>query len=165
MRVRSADLVNGQVQERRGISRRALRRSRTDIERVLAWIVLLLGVAGSLIASQGGWENIADRTFSASAAVGVVLLQVFLTWVQWSYGDIPWRAYPARLVDACLTLGGWAPLLIGLMTGIAGSVLRTVAGLMDRPLHPMAPAAGGWLILIIAAVWVAWYPEATLLDD
>lgn len=155
--------------EARGISRRSLRRSRTTVERALAWLVLLLGYAGSLIASQGGWSNVAALRWQLAPAVAVAILQGILTWLQWSYDDRPWVARPARAIDAGLTLAGWGPLLIGLATAAAASffgILIGIAAMFGGALtfSPQTALIGGWIVLSVAAIGAAWYPEHTLVN-
>lgn len=155
------------TEQQPGISRKSLRRSRTKVERCLAWLILLLGYIGSLIASQGGWSNVVALRLQLAPAVGVAILQAVLTYGQWAYDDRPWIARPARGIDAALTLAGWGPLLMGVavaMVSGAAWAITSAAGAFDVLLDVPQPAIGAAAILLLtfAAIGAAWYPEHTL---
>jgi hypothetical protein len=134
------------------VSRAQLERGRGRVERLTAYIVLLVSFVGTIVALHGGWEVVLTSGLQVRALVGGVLLQVVLTWLQWSYHHIRALCWGSRLVDAALTAYGYGPLFIVALVGY----------LTERSIPQ--PLFAGWFILGLVSLLLAWYPESRLVD-
>lgn len=161
MAVRSGDMHNEHVIEPGVISRAAVRRSRTTVEKALAWGVLALSWLGSVVTAHGGWTLLLASISPAATALGLAG-QAVLTYLQWAYDDIWWIAWPARMIDAALTALGYGFLFV---RGLAA--LFRITGL-DSVVWPLGwwqvTTAGliAWGIIYLVSLVAAWYPERTL---
>lgn len=163
--IRSEALVNGERVSRKPsamISRRAVERSRTVVERGGAWGILALGLMGTVIALHGGWDAML-RAPSWERAIAAVALQAALTWSQWAYGDRPLISWPSRALDAALTAAGWAPLWIGALAGLLGALGVEGAPVVWRWAVPLDLAAA-WVLSWAVCLIPAWLPEDRLLS-
>mgnify|MGYP000954117115 FL=1 len=161
MTVRSNDMHNDQIIEPGVISRAAVRRSRTTVEKALAWGVLALSWLGSVVTAHGGWAPF--LAIPSPAAIGIGLaMQAVLTYAQWAYDDNRWIAWPARAIDALLTALGYGFLFV---RGLAALFRATGLDSMIWPLGWWQVTTAGliaWAIIYLVSLLVAWYPEKTL---
>ena len=161
MTVRSNDMHNDQILEPGVISRAAVRRSRTTVEKALAWGVLALSWLGSVVTTHGGWGSFLAAPAPAAIAIGLAF-QAALTYLQWAYDDTRWIAWPARAVDALLTALGYGFLFVRSL-----ALVFAITGLPNElwPLLWWQVTACGlvaWAIIYIVSFGIAWYPERTL---
>lgn len=157
-RVQVRDMSNGEVGT---ISREALVRNRTKVEKVLAWIGLVVGWIGSVSTAHGGWGNLIASPSLGLACAGLGT-QALLTWAQWSYGDKRSIAWPARVIDATLTALGYGFLFIIPLTV---ALSRTGLSMTPWPVAWFVVSVAGlvaWAVIWVLALLVAWYPERTL---
>lgn len=134
------------------VGRAQLERARGPVERVTAWIVLVVSFIGTIVVFHGGWTPILALHFSIGAILGGALLQGVLTWLQWAYHDNRLLCWGSRIIDAGLTAYGYGPLFIAVITAYLAS--RAV---------PFALYVG-WFIVGLVSLAVAWYPEDRLVD-
>lgn len=152
---------NDQILEPGVISRAAVRRSRTTVEKALAWGVLALSWLGSVVTTSRGWTLFLTNPSPAAIGIGLAF-QAVLTYLQWAYDDKRWVAWPSRAIDALLTALGYGFLFVG---GL--SDLFAVTGLPNL-LWPlgwwMVTSCGlvAWGVIYLVSLLVAWYPEKTL---
>lgn len=142
-------------------SRATLERNRTKVEVALAWIGFVVGWIGSVATAHGGWGNLLAAPSLGLACIGLGT-QAVLTWLQWSYGDRWYIAWPARAVDATLTALGYGFLFILPLTV---ALSRTGLSLSLWPLLWFAVSIAGlvaWAVMWLISLVVAWYPERTL---
>jgi hypothetical protein len=134
------------------VSRTTLRRQRAVVERISAWLLLILSLLGTIVALHGSWEPILALHLSLAASLGGLLIQIVLTWTQWAYGGN--RRHPIYIgslaIDASLTVVGYAPILVPILA----------TWVISRGL----PFEVAWGIVIIAALALAWYPDSRLVD-
>ena len=161
--VKSAPLVNGKAAKARSkpsaIFRRAsLEHSRTGVERITAWIVLLVSVLGTVMALHGGWALLWASPKPIAIVAGV-LIQCGLTYVQWAYYHQRTLSWGSRLLDTGLTAIGFGPLLTAPLTQffVSVGVTSTLQGV------PGAVVAA-WGAIALASYGLAWYPESRLVD-
>lgn len=138
------------------VSRAHLQKQRGVIERVMAWVVLLLSFLGSIVALHGGWPpfiaSITDGPIVLGALLGGILLQLVLTFLEWWYFDRLLLAWGARLADTALTAVGYGPLFVPpLATWLAQQGATW-------------PTALAWGIISLVSLGVAWFPESRLVD-
>lgn len=133
------------------ISRAQLDRQRGLVERMSAYIVLLISGVGTVVALHGGWEPIIAGEWRLAPFVGGALIQAGLTWLQWSYYHVRGLSWPARIVDAGLTAYGYGPLFVGAISGYLTS--RGAVEIAD---------VGAWIIIGLVSYGLAWYPESRL---
>lgn len=129
-----------------------IERGRGRVERLTAYIVLLVSFVGTVVALHGGWAIVLAGGFQWRALAGGVLLQLILTWLQWSYHHARVLCWGSRLVDAALTAYGYGPLFI----------VALVSYLVERSIPQ--PLFVGWSILGLVSLLLAWYPESRLVD-
>lgn len=144
-------------------SRERLVRSRTHVEKAAAWGLLAVSWLGSVVTAHGGWAVLLTAPSVGAAVIGLAS-QAVLTWLQWSYPDVWWVAWPARLVDALLTALGYGFLLIG---GLTLLLAQTGLSAGRWPLlWFVVSVAGlvGWTILYLQSLLIAWYPESRLVQ-
>lgn len=137
------------------ISRARLARQQTALEQITAVLLLLLSLAGSLLAGGGGVEAWLSGKPAAWPAVAAGLLQLGLTAVQWIYAGASWRSWRYILAVAGssgLTLAGFWPLAHPWMTAVALWAQLPAAN---------ASAAAG-AALVLAALALDIWPERTL---
>lgn len=138
------------------LTRTDLQQQRGGIERVLAWVVLLISFLGSIVALHGGWPpflaSLTRGPIVLAALLGGVLLQAVLTYLEWWYFDRPLIAWGARLADTALTAAGYGPLFVPPLA----------AWLVQQDVRWPEPAA--WGILILISLGIAWFPESRLVD-
>lgn len=138
--------------------RASIERSRTGVERLTAWIVLLVSVLGTIVAFHGGWEAFTTARRLPAVLAGITI-QSGLTYVQWAYYHRRALSLGSRLIDTGLTVLGFGPLFAGALTRFFFSIGITsvIAG------QPGAVIVT-WATLIIASYGLAWYPESRLVD-
>lgn len=136
------------------ISRATLDKQRGAFERFSALGLLFLSFAGTIAALSGGWTALRTEPRLAPIAGGFAL-QFVLTATQYWYGAGrgPWRYRLALCLDSALTAVGYGPLLV---PGLSTYLLARGAG-------ELADVAA-WLIVAVAALLLAWWPERTLID-
>lgn len=134
------------------ISRAQLERGRGRVERLTAYLVLIVSFVGTVVALHGGWDVILISGLQLRALAGGVLLQLVLTWLQWSYHHIRALCWGSRLVDAAFTAYGYGPLFIVALVGY----------LVERSIPQ--PLFVAWSILGLVSLLLAWYPESRLVD-
>ena len=157
-RVRVKHMSNGQVGT---FSRERLVRSRTGVEKAAAWALLAVSWLGSIVTAHGGWAALVASPSLALTGVGLVA-QAVLTYLQWSYPDVWWVAWPARAVDALLTALGYGFLFIG---GLTLLLARTGLSLAPWPMAWFVVSVAGlvaWAIIYLISLGVAYYPESRL---
>lgn len=142
----------GSHKESAVISRAQLRRQRGKVERYTAWVVLFVSFIASVVAFNGGWSNVLALKFGIAATLLAVGLQILLTYLEWHYYDKPIISWGARLVDTATTALGFGPLALPALTAYLSS--RAIP----------AEVIVSWLIIGIASLGVAWYPESRLVD-
>jgi hypothetical protein len=138
--------------------RASIERSRTGVERISAWGVLLLSVFGTVIAFHGGWDAFLEQRNPTAIGIGVVL-QIGLTYVQWAYYRHRVVAWGSRLVDTFLTALGYGPLFLAPLAALFVSVGITSV-VFGWPGALVAAAAA----ISLASYGLAWYPESRLVD-
>jgi hypothetical protein len=145
------------------IRRADLERTRGPIERASAWLVLFGSLLGAVVTFHGGWAALFAQPSIGRIAAGVVL-QLVLTWLQWSYYHNLVISWPARGVDALTTALAYGPIVHG---DIAGWFVSGGAG-TEPVLAGLGPyswaASSAWLVIYLASLVVAWYPESRLVD-
>lgn len=138
------------------VSRSHLQQQRGVVERVMAWVVLLLSFLGSIVALHGGWTafiaSLTDGPLMLGALLGGTLLQLVLTFLEWWYFDRVLLAWGARLADTALTAVGYGPLFVPPLA--AWLALQGVGW----------PAGVAWGIISLVSLGVAWFPESRLVD-
>lgn len=137
------------------ISRARLARQQTALEQVTAVLLLLLSLAGSLLAGGGGVEAWLSGRPAAWPAVAAGVVQFGLTAVQWIYAAQGWRSWrylAAVAGSSALTLVGFWPL--------AWPWLTAVALWLQVPSANAPAVAGGALVLASVALDI--WPERTL---
>jgi hypothetical protein len=134
------------------VSRAQLERGRGRVERLTAYVVLLVSFVGTVVALHGGWGVVLTSGLQVRALAGGVLLQIVLTWLQWSYHHIRALCWGSRLIDAAFTAYGYGPLFIVALVGY----------LTERSIPQ--PLFAGWFILGLVSLLLAWYPESRLVD-
>lgn len=137
-------------------SRDTLRKQRGGIERVAAWVVLLVSFAGSMAVFHGGFapmiESLRAGRYNVGALSGGAIVQIVLTFLEWYYFDRPFIAWGARLFDTATTALGFGPLFLAPL----------VVFIAARGVHnPLLPA---WGIIILVSLAIAWFPESRLVD-
>lgn len=165
MTVRSSELQNGREARAGALSRRALRRSRTAVETYLAWCLLAASWIGSIVVAHGGWAALLAGRWSWTALALGLAGQGLLTWLQWSYDDVWWVAWPARAVDALLTAAGYGPLLIAILAGWVAPGLAARGWLVAVVGGVTTATAIAWCSCYLVSLFVAWYPEAKLVRE
>lgn len=125
-----------------------LARNQTALERFIAGLLLLVSLAGSVLAGGGGveaWRQLVPSWLGAAAALAV---QLVCTWGQWTYAAKRWGSYWWLLAfgaSLSMTVAGFWPLahpsiVALLMWGqvpattapyIAGGLLVLLAGVLD----------------------------------
>lgn len=171
MAVRSEDVKktpapqSRQTKDSAVFTRDDIHRSRSTVERAIAWVILFLSFVGSMVAFGGGW--VAVVTFKPSlAGLGAgFVLQLVLTWLQWAYPERKSLAWTSRGIDAATTAAGYGPLFYGLVSelllsqGASAETINVIG-------FPVVPAVvGTWCILWLFSLFPAWYPEYILIDE
>lgn len=138
------------------ITRTRLKSQRSVIERVMAWLVLLVSFLGSIAMLHGGFgplvRSIVDRQPNQAALIGGVLIQLLLTFLEWYYFDIPLIAWGARIADTATTAIGYGPLFLASLITL----------LYNRGIEqPLLPA---WGVIVLVSLGIAWFPESRLVD-
>lgn len=137
-------------------SRATLRKQRGGIERLAAWVVLLVSFAGSMAVFHGGFAPMIDSIraahYNVGALLGGAIVQIVLTFLEWYYFDRPFIAWGARFFDTATTAIGFGPLFLAPLT-----VFIAARG-VENPLLP------AWGIIILVSLAVAWFPESRLVD-
>lgn len=153
--MRTDPLYNGATKRPPTISRERLRRQRAYITWYAAWGVLGLGWLGTVVAANGGWGPFLSLQWTWTGWIGGLALQAFLTWLQWSFGDIPALSWTSRAVDAGLTALGYGVLFVDwLVAALPGGALPW--GL------PRVDVVAAWGILWAVCLVPAWWPEHRL---
>lgn len=138
------------------VSRAHLQQQRGVVERVMAWVVLLLSFLGSIVALHGGWvpfiQSLTDGPLMLGALLGGILIQLVLTFLEWWYFDRLLLAWGARLVDTVLTTMGYGPLFVPPLAVWLGQQGATW------------PVGVAWGIISLISLGVAWFPESRLVD-
>lgn len=136
-------------------SARRLARQQTGFERFVAILLLVISLAGSILAGGGGstaWLAGQPILWGAGAAL---VLQGVLSYVQWIYavyGFHAWQYMGAVLLSSALTVGGfWQLVWPWLVAQLAGLKVPTTTAQV---------AAGALLVLVALAIDV--FPEKTL---
>lgn len=134
------------------VTRAQIERQRGAVERVLAFVVLLLSFLGTVVAFHGGWGPVLAFQISVAATGGGIALQIVLTWLQWSYRHVPLLRWSSIAVDTALTALGYGPLVVPWLgvqlaaRGVGGSLYVA------------------WAIVGLASFLPAWYPESRLVE-
>lgn len=134
------------------VSRAQLARARGPVERVTAWIVLVVSFIGTIVVFYGGWTPILELHLSVSAILAGIGVQALLTWLQWAYHHNRLLCWGSRIIDAGLTAYGYGPLFIAGLT--AYLVGRSVPW----------PNVVVWVPIGLVSIGLAWYPESRLVD-
>ena len=137
------------------IKRSELIRKRKWFSWYAAWVLLFMGVVGSIVAGNGGWVNVLSGKFTYAGTIGAILAQTILTGIQWSMPDHKALVYLSRALDAVLTFVGYGPLVLISTTGILVT--------LGIPFQYAYYYACG--IIYMVAVIVAWYPEFRLVGN
>lgn len=148
------------------IQARDLQRFQPIFERFFAVVALTVGVFGSILAANGGWERTISLQIRWPAVVAALFVQVAVTLAEWLYKQrrqTGWQTFLATLaeprymlaliIDAALTFLGYAPALWPILYPF---------------LHSIAPALAGMLfalIMLAGAILIAWAPETVLVGD
>lgn len=136
------------------VRRATLNHTRSGVERASALMLLLLSFLGTIVAFHGGWGPVLALHFSLTAILGGILLQGFLTWMEWAYGDrrTSLKYLLPLAADTGLTVAGFGPLAV--------PYLAPFLAARNAP----EPIIAAWLIVALVALALAWYPESRLID-
>lgn len=158
MSVRSHEVEEERERGTALVSRSALARQQNGFERFVAVLLLLVSLAGSVLAGGGGierWLKLTPVLWGAGAALA---LQGLLSYVQWIYaarGFHAWQYWLAVGGSSALTIGGYWPLVHSWLVG------RLEAA--QVPTYTAPYIAG--LLLGIAALGTDIFPEKTLTKE
>lgn len=136
------------------VRRETLDAQRGAFERFSAFFVLFFSFAGTIAALSGGWTAL--RTAPAPAPIlGGLALQGVFTVVEWWYGAgrNPWLYRAALCADSALTAVGYGSLIV---SWLSAYLAARGAGEIGDVL--------AWIVVGIASLLVAWYPEKRLID-
>jgi hypothetical protein len=135
-------------------SGRKLAGQQSGLERFVAILLLLLSLAGSVLAGGGGVEAWAALRPLWWGALAALALQGVLSYVQWVYCTrwASWQYLSAVAVSSALTLIGFWPLAHPWLVGVLEWARVPAA---------MAPNYAGAL-LIVVALGIDLFPERTL---
>ncbi len=174
MAVRSKPLESGAPASNSAVfDRAALEQSRGKVERLSAWVVLFASALGAVVTFHGGsWAQFLNHPSLGRAAAGIGL-QLVLTYMQWAYYRVRAVAWPARAIDAVTTAIGYGSLIHGAvvdsLVANGASAAPVLPGIDPAyVLGTVSPwslaAASAWVVLWLAALLPAWYPESRLVD-
>ncbi|GEM_PF-5467807 len=161
MGVKSQDIRDSDVNVGT-ISRAALQRSRTNVEKIFAWGILALSWLGAIVTAHGGW-NAMLTTPSIGAICGGIAVQVVLTYLEWAYDDIWYIAWPARLIDALTTALGYGFLFVGALALLFAPALPNTPWTLAWWIVTTCGLVA-WGIIYLVSLVAAWYPEKTLVQ-
>lgn len=134
--------------------RAELMRNRDWITWYIAWFLLAMSFLGSFAAGNGGMANVVSGKLSYSGTVVALIVQLFLTWIQWSWADFPGLVILSRIVGTVLTTYGYSGLFI----------VPLVSSLVDMGIPTTNNIAHALAYSIMGVIFFVpeWYPEIRL---
>lgn len=148
------------------IQARDLQRFQPLFERFFAILALAIGVFGSILAANGGWERTIALQIRWPAVIAALFVQVVVTLAEWVYKqrrETGWHTFVATLtepryvfaliIDATLTFLGYAPALWPVLYPFLQSIAPALAGMLFA------------MIMMAGAILIAWAPETVLVGD
>lgn len=156
MSVRSRELGD-EAERPRGpalFSGAKLARQQSGFERFVAVLLLLVSLAGSVLAGGGGvsrWLELSPIWWGAGAAL---VVQALLSYVQWIYAATwkRWQYLGAVLVSSALTIIGYWPLAHPWLVSV----------LQSAQVPALTAQVLGGVLLAVAAMGADVFPEKTL---
>lgn len=136
------------------VTQSSLNETRAHFERAIGLLLLVLSVAGSVIAFNGGWENIRAGHWSVAGILAGAGVQLACTMIEWFYRTrrSGGQYLIALFVDAGTSVVGFGPIFHD----------RLAARI------PVADDLASWLawgIIGALALLLAFVPESALIDD